>query len=57
MLSKEEIVRRMQDRKLKIISEETGIHVNTLSLIKNGKTTDMMANTLIRLSEYFEQRP
>jgi len=50
----EDIRRALQDRRLGMVSEATGIHYNTLKSIRDGKTTDPKASTARILSQYLQ---
>ena len=48
-----ELREALQDRKLNVLAEATGVHVNTLSELKNGRATNPKLSTLKALSDYF----
>lgn len=54
MLSPEEIREKLQDRVIKIVSEQTGLHYNTVLNIRNGTSTSPSHKAVKALSEYFE---
>lgn len=54
MLSIEQIKKKLQDRRLSVVSEKTGLSVNTLRGIRDGNTMDCLVSTLQALSDYFE---
>lgn len=54
MLSIEQIKKKLQDRRLSVVSEKTGLSVNTLRGIRRGDTKDCLVSTLKTLSDYFE---
>jgi len=49
----DELIEALQDRKLSLVAEATGIHPNTLSDIKNGRSDNPTLKTLKALSDYF----
>lgn len=55
MLTLDEIKKRLADRRIDIVAERTGIHRNTLSAIRDGRTTNPSYETICRLSEYFSE--
>ena len=52
MLTLDKIRDMLQDRRLDVVSEVTGIHRNTLSGIRSGAITNPRYETLLKLSEY-----
>lgn len=57
MLTFEQIVVRLQDRRLDAVALATGLHQNTIARIRDGKNVDPKLSTLKLLSDYFETRP
>ena len=57
MFTPEQIREKLHDRKLSVISENTGISTQALWYIRTGKSKNLTYNTLKKLSEYFEERP
>jgi len=55
MLTLDQIKKLLKDRRLSIIEEKTGIHRNTLALIRDGVTENPEYSTIEKLSEYFSQ--
>ena len=47
-----DIVKRLQDRNLTVVSENTGISYNTLKNIRDGINTNPTINTLETISDY-----
>jgi DNA-binding Xre family transcriptional regulator len=56
MLTLEEIKNRLQDRRLDVVAEATGLHPNSVARIRDGKNTDPKHSTLAALSAYLEAR-
>jgi transcriptional regulator with XRE-family HTH domain len=50
-----EIVKRLQDRRIRVIAQATGLSEQTLSSIKNGHQTNPTLETLEKLMRYFEE--
>lgn len=50
----EQIVKALQDRNLKEVARQTGIHHVTLSRIKNGHHTNPRYETVVKLAEYLK---
>ena len=42
----------LHDRKLEVVAKATGLHRNTLSLIRSGEAGNPNARTLKKLSDY-----
>ena len=57
MLTFEQIVCRLQDRRLDAVALATGLHPNSIARIRDGKNVDPKMSTLKLLSDYFETRP
>ena len=49
-----EIQKALKDRRLKIVSKATGLHVNTIRKVRDGMTTDPRSTSFILLSDYLE---
>ena len=49
-----EIQKALKDRRLKVVSQATGLHVNTIRKVRDGMTTDPRSTSFILLSEYLE---
>lgn len=56
MLTLEAIRKKLQDRKLSVISEKTGISIPTLWKVRNGQS-DPAYSTVKKLSDYMEEMP
>lgn len=52
MLSLEQIRGQLQDRRLSVISEKTGLHPNTLRDIRNNADCNPSHRVLAALSDY-----
>ena len=57
MLTLEEIKAKLADRRLDAVAKATGLHVNSVARIRDGKNTDPKPSTLAALSAYLEARP
>lgn len=44
----------LHDRRPGIVAEKTGLHVNTVTDIRDGKNTNPKLDTLNRLAEYLK---
>lgn len=49
-----EIQKALKDRRLKIVSKATGLHVNTIRKVRDGMTNDPRSTSFILLSDYLE---
>lgn len=49
-----EIRQALKDRRLNLVSEATGLHVNTIREIRDGKAQDPRHSTVKALSDYLE---
>lgn len=47
-----DVVERLQDRNLTVVSEKTGVSYNTLKNIRDGVNTNPTINTLETISNY-----
>lgn len=54
ILDLEKIKDALQDRRLDIVSDATGIHRNTLAAIRSGKATNPSYGTISKLSDYLQ---
>lgn len=52
MLSLEQIVERLNDRKLTVVAEVTGLHYNTVYRVATGKIADPSYGVVKKLSDY-----
>jgi DNA-binding Xre family transcriptional regulator len=56
MMTLDQIKQALEDRRLNIVSEATGLHYNTLKNIRDGKNENPSIKTLNKISAYLEQR-
>lgn len=54
ILTLDEIRAKLQDRRLEVVSKMTGLHYNTLLLIRDNKNSNVKYSTLAVLSAYFD---
>lgn len=54
MLTVKEIQEKLEDRKLQVVADKTGVHYNTLKNIKDGKNTNPTFKVIKSISEYLE---
>jgi transcriptional regulator with XRE-family HTH domain len=54
MLTLDQIKRKLEDRRIDIVAERTGIHRNTIARIKSGQQANPTYHILQRLSAYLE---
>lgn len=54
MMTVEQIKSALQDRRLQIVADATGMHYNTLKYIRDGVSTDLKHETVAKLSIYLE---
>lgn len=47
-----EIRQALQDRKLYVVAGATGLHVNTIAAIRDGKNNNPTLDTVTRLAKY-----
>jgi hypothetical protein len=57
MLTLEEIKGKLADRRLDAVALATGLHVNSIARIRDGRNRNPKHSTLAALSAYFEGRP
>jgi hypothetical protein len=57
MLTLEEIKGKLADRRLDAVASATGLHVNSIARIRDGRNLNPKHSTLAALSAYFEARP
>jgi hypothetical protein len=53
MLTLDQIKRSLSDRRLNVVSEKTGLHVNTIANIRDGKSAPTYY-AVQKLSDYLE---
>ena len=56
MLTLDQLREALQDRRVKIVSEATGLHPNTVAAIRDGRNTNPTYEVMVKLSEYLEGR-
>jgi hypothetical protein len=56
MLSLEEVKNRLQDRNILIVSQNTGLHYNTVRAIKTGANDNPTYQVMTKLSDYLENK-
>jgi hypothetical protein len=56
MLTIEQIINALEDRKLRVVARETGLHYHTLRRIKHGETRDPSFSTVKLLSDYLTRK-
>ena len=49
-----EIRKALKDRRLNMVSEATGLHVNTIREIRDGVSTDPRNSSVVALADYLE---
>lgn len=49
----EKIIKNLKSANLADVSRKTGIHINTLYLIRDSKDTNPRINTVAKIEEYF----
>ncbi len=45
----------LQDRRLQMVAEATGLHENTIRQIRNDETANPTYKVMVALSDYFEK--
>ena len=56
MITLEEIREMLQDRRIPLIVEATGLSYQTITGIRDGLTVNPEYQTLVKLSQYFQAR-
>jgi len=56
MMTLEKIVASLQDRRLDIVAQATGVHPNTLRAIRQGKQTNPTYSVLKAINDYLENK-
>lgn len=56
MLTLEQIREQLKDRRIGMVSEATGVHVNTIRDIRDNKGSNPTYKVLIALSDYLENK-
>ncbi len=50
----EQIKKALRDRRMDMVARETGLHVNTVTYIRDGMSKNPVYSTLKALSDYLE---
>jgi DNA-binding Xre family transcriptional regulator len=53
-MTPEDIRTALKDRRLDMVSNATGLHVNTIRKIRDGKSTNSRYDTIAILTKYLE---
>ncbi len=53
MMELPEVIKLLQDRRLSVVSDATGVNRNTLRLLRDGRQESIRYETLKALSDYF----
>lgn len=53
LLTVEQLKAKLQDRRLEVVANATGLHYNTLLTIRDSHVVNVKYETLTKLSEYF----
>lgn len=56
VMTLEEIRKRLMDRRIFIVSKETGLHTNTIRDIRDNEKSNPTYSTMALLSDYFSKR-
>ena len=56
LLSLEQIRKALEDRRLRVVARETGLHYQTLYRIVNDETKDPVLSTVKLLSDYLTRK-
>lgn len=56
MLTLDQIVYQLQDRKLDAVSKAVNVHRNTLAAIRDGRNENPSYTVMRKLSDYFDLR-
>lgn len=51
-----EIRKQLQDRRLSVVQEKTGLHYNTLKSIRDSDNANPTLRTIQALSDYFQDK-
>lgn len=54
MMTIEQIKKALRDRRMDMVARETGLHVNTVTYIRDGLSKNPVYSTLKALSDYLE---
>lgn len=55
MMTIEQIKTALKDRRIPMVSEATGLHHNTIALIRDGETKNPSHRVVELLAKYFEE--
>jgi transcriptional regulator with XRE-family HTH domain len=55
MMTLDEIVKRLKDRRIDMVCERTGLSRPTVHAIRTGKTTNPSLKTMQALSDYLQE--
>ena len=56
MLTLDEIRKRLQDRRLPVVSEATGVHSNTIRVIRDNPWANPTYQVMVKLSDYLTHK-
>lgn len=56
MMTLEQVKEALRDRRIMVVAEATGLHYNTVRNVRDFPECNPSADTLRRLSDYFERR-
>lgn len=48
----DQVQEALKDRRIKMVSEATGLHPNTLAKLRDGRNTNPTYEVMVKLSEY-----
>jgi len=54
MMTIEQISKALRDRRMDMVAKETGLHVNTVTYIRDGVSKNPVYSTMKALSDYLE---
>jgi hypothetical protein len=54
MMTIEQIKKGLRNRRMEMVAKETGLHVNTVTYIRDGLSKNPVYSTLKALSDYLE---
>ena len=57
MLTLDEIRERLRDRRLPVVSEATGVHSNTIRIIRDNPWANPTYQVMVKLSDYLSHKP
>jgi DNA-binding Xre family transcriptional regulator len=56
VLNLEEVIEKMKDRKLRVVSEQTGLSYATVWRVATGRIKDVSYETIKKISDYLEEK-